>query len=356
MRSLRRDSYLVRCRGYMAFGRHGMDLIVWPTWRTTRGAYIMSSQGNLKPQQNENGTSRRTATLKKKKKKKQSRTVLAWSAGVLATVLAAVLVTVITGGAHAIWSAINQHKYNSVPLVISPAKIHPGPLKSPGYKTDVSGPAVTRIGKILEHYERLKQVYYLSGTVPKESLPKISELHRTAVGPRTSWYLDLNVVGNSSSPVVITGMSVHVIRRLPPRQVTSVDSCWRYKCTPKPETDATLGRLLAVRGVTVNLDNTKSNINVTSVGGGHFPYIVTSTDDEFFRLFVHSARCTCRWVVYVQWEQGGHVGKKLFENGSSPFEVVTDNVVRRYCYDSGNERGYANVADRKSVRHVCEKR
>jgi hypothetical protein len=55
------------------------------------------------------------------KKLPRSQKVLAWSAGVAATVSAAILVTVITGGTQAIWNSLNHSKKSKAPIAISPA-------------------------------------------------------------------------------------------------------------------------------------------------------------------------------------------------------------------------------------------
>jgi hypothetical protein len=310
----------------------------------------MSGKRNTKPRQNKNASLKRTAVPEKKKPR--SRAIIAWSAGVSTTVFVAVLVTLVTGGLHVIWSAVNNSKQNSGPLVISPATLSPTSLGAGPGTTKSPAPRLPEI-----RYGHLKVEYLLSGVVPKEGLPAPAGLKRAAVtAPRSVWYLSLNAVGKSSSPVVITGISVHVVRRLPPRQVTSVDSCWQDKCTnPQFLPPTAAGAPLPVRNVAFNLDDPQSNINATPRAVGDFPYTVTRTDDEFFTLSLHSARCTCRWVVYVQWEQGGRAGTKLVDNSGSPFEVVTDRVVRRYCYDGGNNRGYANTTNPQAVRHICEK-
>jgi hypothetical protein len=156
---------------------------------------------------------------------------------------------------------------------------------------------------------------------------------------------------------------VHVVHRSPPLAVTSVDSCWQYRCTPKLLPTPPLGYALPVRNVKVNLDKPGSNLPVSSgypefLPENHyqFPFTVTRTDDEYFRLAVHSSRCTCKFVVYVYWEQqGSRHGKQIFDNNGVPFEVVAHTISHRYCYDSGDERGYAAISHIRSVRRVCEK-
>lgn len=168
-----------------------------------------------------------------RKGQSRRRKMLAWSAGVLATVTAAILVTVITGAAHAVLSVVGHHR-GQEPIAISPATPRGAKASSPA-----ASRAATRrtIPHSAESYQQVENQYYLPGAIREQDLPKVPNLHRSTIPPpTTSWMIDLNALGTSTSPVVITGMSIHVISRLPAQPVTMVDSCWKHDCTPPVET------------------------------------------------------------------------------------------------------------------------
>jgi hypothetical protein len=261
---------------------------------------------------------------------------LKWGGGVLALVASAILVAIATNG----WNAVLHFFTGNEPVVGSSGTLIPAPAVQKNYHT------------------RIDHVYDLSGTLSKSSLPRVSQLGRDAVTPPvTSWRLPVYLSGTTAQPVLITGMSVHIISRAPPRKLTTVHSCWDERCTPTrvlrgTNTADTLE--MPTRLVSANLDAGSSNISVSPVGGAHFPFEVTRSAVEYFQLLVSAAKCACTWVVDVNWIQGAHSGEKQVENHGSPFHVSADQIVRTYCYDSGKPRGYANVRNHRAVRRLCE--
>jgi len=270
---------------------------------------------------------------------------LKWGAGIFAAVLATWLASIATSGTNAVYRSIHQSPNINSPLLMPPASLSPGNLR------------------VLAHDD---SVFFLPGSLSVSRLPKVADLRRRMLGPPvTSWYLTLNISGPNRLPVVITGMSIHIIHRALPRTVTVIHSCWRSKCTPTNAGTSSSGTAagatsgspsigglpVPVRAFAANLDVRASDINLRR---HYFPFKVTQLDVEAFRLDVTAIRCNCKWIVYVDWVQGKSSGRQAIEEKGHPFRVDPYRIVRRYCYDSGNPRGYADIKNRKAVQRLCE--
>src|ERR1700683_2085615 len=185
------------------------------------------------------------------------RKIIAWIAGVLATVSAAILVAAIPGAAHAVFGLVGHHKASQGPIAISPT------TPRANEKMPTVGEAAPEFSGMPpggESYQQVEVQYYLPGAIPIKDLPAKFNPHKgTILPPTTSWTIDVNTLGNSSSPVIITGMSVHVISRAPEQPVTMVDSCWKDDCTPSLWPGPFAGAEVGPRYLRVNLDNPGSN-------------------------------------------------------------------------------------------------
>ncbi len=262
---------------------------------------------------------------------------LAWSTGVLAATSATFLVVIATNGANAVYHFLNGNN----PLLVSPASVSPAGT-TPKFHAAMD----------LTRYD---VEFFLPGNISIKNLPKVVDLRRRTLGPPvTSWDLSLNISGTDGRPVVITGMSVKVTYRAPPFTVTKIHSCWLKKCTPINPPQLVQGSEEVVRHVLADLDVPTSDVRVQLNGRGHFPFIVTDTNLEYFVLNVIATQCSCKFVVLVNWAQGGRSGQELIDHNGQPFQVITERIARQYCYDRGRPRGYADVRDQKAVHRLCE--
>lgn len=164
--------------------------------------------------------------------------------------------------------------------------------------------------------------------------------------------------GGSDIPTLITGISVQVIAHQDPRELTALYSCWIGPCSEptSEQQDGGAGQRGSeqfARTLYADLSSTGETFETKSEGTAKFPFKVTRTDVEYFDLSVTSQNCNCTWKVNVFWTQGTRSGRQQINGSNQPFKTVEDTVVKQYCYDRSNFRGYANVSDAAAVRRLC---
>ena len=123
------------------------------------------------------------------------------------------------------------------------------------------------------------------------------------------------VEGATSSPVVLTGLTVDVVERAPPPRAVHV--------APSG------GGPVAVRHFQVDLD--KSPPKVSSLPAEFdpspaidFPYTVSQSDPEVMYIVAYArAKCDCTWRANLEWVYQGKKGTTVIDDAGQPFHTVS---------------------------------
>jgi hypothetical protein len=143
---------------------------------------------------------------------------------------------------------------------------------------------------------------------------------------------DLSVVrviveGNTTLPVVLTGLTVDVSRRgAPPKGVHVV---------------AFGGGPLGVRYFDVNLDSDPPVVRsvkpeFTNEPAIDFPYRVSQTEPEVLNIAASTAKCDCSWRALLHWIYRGKSGVTVIDDHGRPFRTVSGSRSTTYIVSDGH--------------------
>ena len=297
-----------------------------------------------------------------------------WGVGILTAALTATLITSSTVGLAAARDWLTGRLTPFGPRVAGDDQPRPVVSPTPSARYPVlpsvlgagSDPLIAGLWRVREGQPRSPSVFTLEGDLATRDLPAAGELPDRAIDqPRTTtWEKDFDVFGRGSDPTVIRDVRVDVVGRRPAAPVTDVDTCWNDRCTPTSEVSGpTLGAEQPPRRlyVSLDLDGGQARVDGDSIGvkphkGTVFPLTVTTTDVESLRLTIVNRTCDCDWVAVIDWARKGRTGTIRVDDGGHPYRTTAHRVARRYCGDSGNPRGYADLSDPAAVRELCTMR
>jgi len=70
-----------------------------------------------------------------------------------------------------------------------------------------------------------------------------------------------------------------------------------------------------------------------------FPYTVSATDTEVFKILADSNQCDCEWYAELFWSTGGKNGESIINDDGRPFRTAPYQRVRQtYSYDPKSRR------------------
>ena len=124
--------------------------------------------------------------------------------------------------------------------------------------------------------------------------------------------VELTIRGRSGTAVVLTAMRVRIVRRNAPLQGTE----FSFPC----------GGTVPVRVYQANLDE---NAPVARAANGStkakpFPYQVTQSDPEVFRVTAVTAKCDCQWRLELAYVDGEKAHVKVVDDHGQPFRTTAD--------------------------------
>jgi hypothetical protein len=157
--------------------------------------------------------------------------------------------------------------------------------------------------------------------------------------------VNLTVQGYASEVVILTGMRVQVQKRLAPPFVTMVDPCWECVGAPQP-----------VRAFILDLDKPHPALqpDPNSRDTVNFPYRVSDSDPEVFKITASTSGCDCYWRLYLDWTSEGQSGSLTIDAKGQPFRTAAIRESVSLCYNGGDpQRGYADTNDPERARRVC---
>jgi hypothetical protein len=141
---------------------------------------------------------------------------------------------------------------------------------------------------------------------------------------------NLIVRGRSDDAVILQRLSVVGFKREPPQNdVSEVLPCWRGG---GEQPDRRYQVVLKDRPRIIPLPSLDENGDVSGPPVP-FPFKVSKSDPEYFRLELSGPPCVCTWRLALDWSSGGRSGTKIFDHASG--------VIRSHLPADGNgQLGY----------------
>jgi len=193
------------------------------------------------------------------------------------------------------------------------------------------------------------RVWAISGKLSPADLPPAREFGTWA--PRHGGFhpnetvVYVTVQGSTSDVVVLTRMRVRVQKRLSPPLATVIDPCWMCVGAPQP-----------IRAFNLDLDSPNPVLkpDPASRETTNFPYRVSNSDPEVFKITADTSNCDCRWKLYLDWASGGKSGSLTIDAGGQPFRTAAIREGASLCYDRDNpQSGYADTTHPGKAQRVC---
>lgn len=142
--------------------------------------------------------------------------------------------------------------------------------------------------------------------------------------------LRLTLQGTSDTVVVLDSLAAKVVG------TPDVDGdLYSVGVCPIPE-------LAPVRIFEGELNPTASTIPLSASRASDFPYRISLTEPEVFRILVDPGRCTCDWTLQVGWTSGGESGTVTIDDEGEPFRSASRQGRVQYMYDSPAKRWVEN--------------
>jgi hypothetical protein len=111
----------------------------------------------------------------------------------------------------------------------------------------------------------------------------------------------LIVQGRSELAVELLSLRVVGVERFdPPKNISRISTCDQPESAAEPPRDFLL-------------DLDAANPKLLSNGSRTFPFTVSSTDPEYFRIEPQALRNLCAWQLELIWSSGGRTGRMLVD-------------------------------------------
>ncbi|MGW3118510.1 hypothetical protein ACWDBW_15465 [Streptomyces sp. NPDC001107] len=139
--------------------------------------------------------------------------------------------------------------------------------------------------------------------------------------------VDITSQTSSKEAVLLVGMRVlDLQRKAPPTTGIAV-------------ADGGCGAGVDVRPFWADLD--KSDPLIIAKAAAHppvsFPYKISSSDPEVFKLTLENTTCFCAFAVEIDWVAAGKAGRTILDNGGRGFLSSAAPKVAAYTVDSSNQ-------------------
>jgi len=126
--------------------------------------------------------------------------------------------------------------------------------------------------------------------------------------------VEVVIEGKTQYPVVLTALTVEVVRRDPPPKAILVAPFG--------------GGPVGDRHFQVNLDASPPTVEAlpdefNPVPAVDFPYQVSQTDPEVFLIVAHALKCDCSWRARLHWVYHGQTGSTVIDQDGQPFRTAS---------------------------------
>jgi hypothetical protein len=138
--------------------------------------------------------------------------------------------------------------------------------------------------------------------------------------------IEVVIEGTTPYPVILTKLTIEVVRRAPPpRGVTII-----------PFGGGVVGKRL----FNVYLDDKPPTITAAPDEFGtdpaiDFPYKVSQTDPEVFRILAYTTKCDCSWRARLHWVYQGENGITVIDDDGRPFRTASPSKSTSYFARDG---------------------
>jgi hypothetical protein len=138
--------------------------------------------------------------------------------------------------------------------------------------------------------------------------------------------IEVVIEGTTPYPVILTGLTVDVVRRAPPPRGIRI----------VPFGGGPVGKRL----FNVDLDDNPPTITAlpdefSDAGAIDFPYQVSQTDPEVFRILASTNKCDCSWRAKLHWVYHGQQGVTVIDDNGQPFRTASPSNTTSYLAING---------------------
>jgi hypothetical protein len=134
----------------------------------------------------------------------------------------------------------------------------------------------------------------------------------------------ITVTGRSAAAVVLTNLRVKVIERRQPLAGTHVSQPGGNDCP--------------IRHFSVQLDSSPPTVKPLDESDEditYFPYKVSATEPEVFAIFANADSCDCTWVAELFWTAEGRKGSTIIDDNGKPFRTTSTQNAPGYILGDG---------------------
>lgn len=176
---------------------------------------------------------------------------------------------------------------------------------------------------------------FLRATLPKYRDNRIDWSMQPSMkdgAPISPSNVDLAIQGRTRDAVLITSLKINIKGRREAPTGTAVSS----GC----------GGDLVPRWLEVNLDKDPPQVQHKELPADlgyspkdrkpiKFPYTVSSSDVEYFRISTKTYDCDCLWTVELSWSSMGKTGTKEVDDHGKPFRTVSRRKAKECTWQGG---------------------
>ncbi|NMO52377.1 hypothetical protein HH310_14370 [Actinoplanes sp. TBRC 11911] len=258
---------------------------------------------------------------------------------VIAFVVAAVLAAVaaqLTGITGKMIDAAVAWVHPTAPLTVTGERIGPSPaVRSSPSSAPVAAPPspsvrTGRISDALYECGRLANGFVVARDTADIEAPdggyddapeKVDDwISRYDAGDRHETHYQVEVQGKAGKTVVLRRMFVDYLDRAGPPATAAVVQLEYEECGDPTEP----------RYFTADLDDPSGRMGPDD-GTPDFPYRISNSDPEIFRLTAVTQACDCRWRIALEWTSDGATGTTYVEE---TFHTVADRNYPRIAWTS----------------------
>jgi hypothetical protein len=133
--------------------------------------------------------------------------------------------------------------------------------------------------------------------------------------------IEVTLTGTTPDAVVLHSLTAVVVRVPSP----SGGAIYGANCPPPG--------LAPLRMFLTQLDATEPTVKLHPSRGRDFPYKISSTEPEVFRIIVSPGECDCDWTLQLAWTSGGRTGTVTIDDDGKPFLSSSSRGRAGYAYD-----------------------
>lgn len=137
----------------------------------------------------------------------------------------------------------------------------------------------------------------------------------------------ITLQGTTETAVVVQGMRVHVVNRLPARE-GNIYALVDYRC----------GGGIDIRSFEIHLDEVSPKVvpvvtELEATPNSNPVFRVSNTEPEVFAISAYAQSCDCSWYLELDWTSVDRKGTIVIDNSGQPFRTATPGTVVPHIYD-----------------------